>query len=340
MLLIFTVLALGEAWATWNAEAAKCYVLNSDPDVIIRSCTFAIDSGQLAEQQVANALNNRGDAYARKEDYDRAIQDFNQAIRLVPNYVRAYYNRGNVHQRKGDFDSAIADYGQAIRLDPKFGDAFNNRGAAYQHMGDNDRAIAAYSQAIRLNPNYATAFYNRGNAHRQNGDYVQAIQDFDQAIRLNPNYATAFYNRGIALFYQGEFAAAKPDLSKAVQLRPSDLYYILWLYLAQARSGSDNARADLASAAAGLNLEKWPGPIVSMHLGRVTSKAALEAASDSGAKGQREKHCEAYFHFGQYLLMQEHSNEAMEMFRAAIATGALNSYEYDGAKAELRRLGN
>src|SRR6516165_1397499 len=62
----------------------------------------------------------------------------------------AYYNRGLAYQEKGDNDRAIADYDQAIRLDPKYAFAYNGRGNAYKAKGDNDRAIADYDQAIRL----------------------------------------------------------------------------------------------------------------------------------------------------------------------------------------------
>src|SRR6266403_339236 len=53
---------------------------------------------------------------------------------------------------KGDNDRAIADYNEAIRLDPKHARAFHHRGYAYSDKGDNDRAIADYNEAIRLNP--------------------------------------------------------------------------------------------------------------------------------------------------------------------------------------------
>ena len=61
------------------------------------------------------AYYNRGSAYSNKRDYDGAIKDFDEAIRLDPKYVVAYYNRGNARQNKGDNDRAIADYGEAIR---------------------------------------------------------------------------------------------------------------------------------------------------------------------------------------------------------------------------------
>ena len=63
---------------------------------------------------------NRGYAYYDKKQYDEAIKDYTEAIRLDPNYAWAYNNRGNVYYSKKDYDRAIADYDEALRVDPSF----------------------------------------------------------------------------------------------------------------------------------------------------------------------------------------------------------------------------
>ena len=72
--------------------------------------------------------NDRGFAYANKKDYDRAIKDYDEAIRLDPKFVLAYNNRGNAYSEKNEFDRAIKEFDEAIRLDPKHIYAYNNRG--------------------------------------------------------------------------------------------------------------------------------------------------------------------------------------------------------------------
>ena len=59
--------------------------------------------------------------------------------------------------------SAIDDYDEAIRLDPQFASAYYNRGLAYQRLGQSERAIKDFNEAIRLNPQYAAAYNNRAN---------------------------------------------------------------------------------------------------------------------------------------------------------------------------------
>ena len=65
------------------------------------------------------AYLNRGNANFARRDYDRAIADFGQAIRLEPKNVRIVMSRATAYEAKGDFARAIADYDQALKLDPK-----------------------------------------------------------------------------------------------------------------------------------------------------------------------------------------------------------------------------
>ena len=72
-------------------------------------------------------------------------------IRLAPSYF-AYGDRGAAYLAKSEFDLAIADYTEAIRLYPTYGGHYQSRGLAYLAKGDKDRAIADFRQAIELDP--------------------------------------------------------------------------------------------------------------------------------------------------------------------------------------------
>src|SRR5215475_12274825 len=66
----------------------------TSPDVQIDGCTSLIDSGKQTPQALVIAYNNRGNAYMAKGEYDRAVQDYGESIKLNPNYARAFNNRG------------------------------------------------------------------------------------------------------------------------------------------------------------------------------------------------------------------------------------------------------
>jgi tetratricopeptide (TPR) repeat protein len=99
------------------------------------------------------ACNERGVAYAVNQQYDRAIADFDQAIRLTPHYSHFYNNRGIAFTEKGQYDRAIQDFDQAIRLTPNFAVPFQNRGRAFRMKGQKAQADADFTKAGQLNPN-------------------------------------------------------------------------------------------------------------------------------------------------------------------------------------------
>jgi tetratricopeptide (TPR) repeat protein len=183
--------------------------------------------------------------------YDRAIEDYDQAIRLNPNNALAFFSRGRAYANKGQLDRAIEDYDRAIRLNPNDALALVGRGSAYVGKGQYDRAIEDLDQAIRLNPNYADAFFNRGNLYlsADKGPSDRAIEDYDQAIRLNPNYAEAFFVRGAAYFAKGQSDRAIEDFDQAIRLIPNDTKSALAY---GARSLAKSAKGDFAGAAADL----------------------------------------------------------------------------------------
>ena len=107
----------------------------TSPDIQIDGCTSLINSGKQTPQTLVIAYNNRGNAYVAKGEYDRAVQDYDQSIKLNPTYSRAFNNRGVAYQKKGEYDLAIKDFDEAIRLNAEYGNAFANRAANLPEQG-------------------------------------------------------------------------------------------------------------------------------------------------------------------------------------------------------------
>jgi tetratricopeptide (TPR) repeat protein len=194
------------------------------------------------------AFINRGDTYTNKGDHDRAIADYNEAIRLDPKSVLAFSARGVAYAKKGDYDRAIADFSRAIRLDSKSAHAFRNRGVVYATKGDNDRAIADFDRAIRLDPKSALALRARGVAYANKGDNDQAIADFNEAIRLDPKSSLAFRNRGESYTNKGDYDRAIADYNEAIRLDPNDAIAFCKRGRAKLNSNDVSGNADITKA--------------------------------------------------------------------------------------------
>ena len=280
------------------------------------------------------ALSNLGNAWSMKGDVDHAIAAFTAAIRVDPRFAIAFYNRGNSWRvGKRDYDRAIADYDEAIRLDQRFAKAFNNRGAAWSAKGDVDRAIADYDEAIRLDPRDPQFFNDRATEWWGKDDNDRAIADFSEAIRRDPRMASALMGRGFSYFMTGQFASAAKDLRDANQLRP-DVYTALWLYLSQARDGR-NAAAELAADPSARRTTDWPRSVVLLFLGKLRPGDVLAAAADPDAVTMRNQRCEAMFYLGEWHLLRNDRPAASASFREARESCPRAFLEYHGAVAEL-----
>ena len=179
----------------------------------------------LADQGCVNIQSRRalekGLEAGRRGDYDLAITEFSEAIRLKPDNFGAYYDREYAYYFKGDWGKAIADCSEVIRLKPDYVDAYIERGNAYDNTGDFDRAIADFSEAIRLKPDDARAYFDRGLSYDRKHDWDKALADFSEAIRLKTNFPEAYYSRGGDYRRKGDYDKAVADYDEAIRLGPT-----------------------------------------------------------------------------------------------------------------------
>jgi len=140
---------------------------------------------------------SRGDSYAELGLYERAIQEYDEAIRLERQKGDAYYKRGLAHEALGKAKEASRDF---------------------------EMAIQEYDETIRMFPSYAYGYYNRGMAHEALGMTIEAERDFEKAIQeydeeeSHGQFWSAYYQRGVAYEALGKTLEAERDFAMAREL--------------------------------------------------------------------------------------------------------------------------
>lgn len=172
------------------------------------------------------AYNNRGNAFLLLGQYDKAIADYDKALQVgltnTADLTRLYYNRSIAYQGKGDNALALKDLNRALEYDPYYAEPFYNRAIVRTSQGDYRGALEDYNHLLALKPSNVEALNNRGVVYKMLGEFPKAIEDFDRAIQLQPTFAAAFFNRGSVLIQQRESDRAIADFAEAIRLRPDD----------------------------------------------------------------------------------------------------------------------
>jgi tetratricopeptide (TPR) repeat protein len=303
--------------------------LRVPPDQIIAGCSAIISASKDGTLR-AGAYGNRGNVYLAQGNQDRALADYNDAIRIDPRLPHPHIGRGVVYLNMGNHAGALADLTEAIRREPRATSAYHHRGRTYRRMGDHARAIADFSETIRLDPANAAAYISRAYSHLGNGDADRALADFDALVRRDPGSADGYYHRGIVQFTRGDFKSAAEDFLRSNDLRDG-AYSFLWRFLARAHQDQDGA-AELSAAATKLKTKDWPYPVIEFYLGR---RSPQEMHSGATTPGER---CEASYYVAEWRLLRNDRAAALADLQAAIDTCPKDFVEYMGALAEKKRL--
>jgi tetratricopeptide (TPR) repeat protein len=198
-----------------------------------------------------NFINQGLYSNIKLKNKDKAIDAFNEAIKIDSKLSPAFVNRGNCFFSKGLYDEAIADYDTALLLRPQDINAYKIRewalyekkwaenhpehfevlafvDRAFEALWDHnyDLAFNNFEQALQICSDNAFIFYQRGLTYAQIGESVKSIKDFIEAIKLAPLVAAVYYDRGNQYSERQIYDKAVEDFTMAIQIYPqfSDAY--------------------------------------------------------------------------------------------------------------------
>src|SRR6266481_6038925 len=149
-----------------------------------------------------------------------AMNLFREELRIKP--AEAHYSLGYALLRKGRTSEAIDQYEQALRINPDYAEVHNNLASALVMTGRPSEAIDQCKEALRIDPSSADAHNNLGNALAQTGRASEAIDHYKQTLRMNPNSSDAHNNLGNALALMGRISEAIEELKSALRINPNN----------------------------------------------------------------------------------------------------------------------
>lgn len=265
------------------ADTAASHLARGQTSEAINAYSAALADNTLSNDRRATLLNDRGVAYARAGQVKLAVEDFNAAATLFPEYAAIYNNRGNLLVSLGLMKEAKKDLDRAIVLAPGYTSAFNNRAGLYVRLGQVGDALTDYTRAVQLSPQtpaplagrgkvflsllrphaaardftravtadsrFVQGYLDRAAAKLMISNYQEAIEDVSRAAAFDVNNPEIYALRGEAYLAMRDIPAAIRDFTQALTLDPKHLGAYQSRGLAHARAGSfDDAFADLNRA--------------------------------------------------------------------------------------------
>lgn len=155
----------------------------------------AVSSMQTAVEQDADyydAYLHLGLLYAGKKNR-LAVDYYNNAIKIQPNSIEAYYDRGKFFQDIGDYRSAENDYNIILKINPNYKFAHFNLGVVCLLRDDKsaEEALKHFDNAIKIDSQYFQAYFGRGTAYQALEQMQKALDDYRVTLQINPNFTPA-----------------------------------------------------------------------------------------------------------------------------------------------------
>jgi lipoprotein NlpI len=239
-------------------------------------------------------------------DVQRAIVSLTAALDapdLAPNLkVTAYLDRAKSYLASRQCALAAADINNA------------------KSQGADDRAVTGLTAAVQ----YCAR------------DFRSADATYTKMISVEPS-AGLYFIRGRTRWAIADFAGAASDFAALNAANPKYPYSVIWLAVAEYRRGNPDLAA-LAKAAARLDTDAWPGPVIRLFLGTATVEDVIAAAANGEASALQNQQCEANFYVAEWWLAKSNAAGAKPLLQLATDKCPRTFIERDAAQIELEHL--
>ncbi len=225
---------------SWITQADTDYTAEQyDSAIIAYTCAIEVSDEQDAYAYQQRAVSNR--MYSL---FDEAISDINQSITLDPSQGVAYYIRGNMYLDLEQYELAIDDYEQAIRNNFTSSHLHNSLGQAYLEVGDNQLAKEQFLSALQLDSQYGLAYTYLGIINFRDGELYRAIESIEVGIYYSSGLSQSigYLNRANISYLIGDHENAIVDYTTGINAYGD--YADLYLARANAHRATQNPDAN------------------------------------------------------------------------------------------------
>ena len=167
-----------------EVDSLRCTGASGNINDIIEGCTRLLENAQGRDRIII--LTHRAGAYVDKSDWENAIVDLTELIRVNPAGM-LYEIRGTQWQAKGEHARAAADFEEAEGRGIITGEHYLRAAFSYHRLAQEDKELRALNFAILMEPELVPALYARGLLWQGMGNDQSALEDFDAALKLSPD---------------------------------------------------------------------------------------------------------------------------------------------------------
>lgn len=169
---------------------------------------------------VADRAFMKANEYFNKQDYEKAVAGYQEAIGLSPNSWAYHFNLGLAYKKLNKLCEAREAFNRAVQLNPNSFSANKELGELLAREEQYEAAAEYYRKAVELSPNDPDAHYNLGACLVNLGQGEEALGHFQKAVEIKPDYAEAHFQLGSIYISQNKKAEAIASLEKFIELSP------------------------------------------------------------------------------------------------------------------------
>ena len=134
--------------------------------------------------------------------------------------AKAWFSKGVALGNLGRHEEAVEVFDKAVKLKPDYNDAWFNKGAALENLGRHQEAVDAFDRSIEIKDDYADTWFSKGVALGNLGRHEEAVKVFDKAIQIKDDYVEAWYGKGVVLGELGKNDEALKTLDEGMNIFP------------------------------------------------------------------------------------------------------------------------